>query len=75
MVKLTELRKKAGMTQIDLAVKSHVSYSTITKIERGVLVPSLRVILKLAAAMAEALGQSREAVIVELLSSYEFEQI
>lgn len=34
--KLKQLRKQAGLTQMELAEKSGISYSYITKLENGV---------------------------------------
>ena len=40
MRNLRQLREERGWTQLDLAVRLGVSLSTITKWERGVVVPS-----------------------------------
>ena len=47
--RLRELRKRAGMTQRELADKVNVSFTYISKIEKGVAThPSKSVVLKLA---------------------------
>lgn len=50
-VNLRSLRLKRHMSLHDLAKESHVAKSTISKIENGVLTPSIRVLCKLCNAL------------------------
>lgn len=56
---IADLRKKAGMTQIDLANKLNVSNKTISKWERAVGYPDVTVIAK----MAEVFGVSTDELL------------
>lgn len=44
---IAEIRKDKGLTQIQLAVRCNVSQQSISKIEKGVITPSLAVALQL----------------------------
>lgn len=44
---IAEIRKDKGLTQIELAEKCNVSQQSISKIEKGVITPSLTVALQL----------------------------
>lgn len=56
---LKELRKNAGLTQLELANKVGMSISAISLYEKGVRTPSVDVLFKL----AEILGVSVEDVL------------
>lgn len=57
-LKIKELRKQQKLTQRDLAKKSGVSYSTLTKIETGVVQNStIELLKKLATALGTTLDQ------------------
>lgn len=48
-IKIKSLRQKVGLSQDDLARKSNVAYTTLTKIETGVIKsPSVFVVSKIA---------------------------
>ncbi len=49
--RLRELRQKRGLTQIDLAERMGMPQGRISEIERGLHVPNLDTILRLAAAL------------------------
>lgn len=49
--RLRELRKKAGITQHDLALSSGLTDAYISNLENGFAVPSLTTILRLAVAL------------------------
>lgn len=49
MNRVKELRKAAGLTQLDLAERVHVSRQTIISLEKGSYVPSLELALDIAA--------------------------
>jgi len=54
---LKRIRTKQGLTQDDLAKKANIKYSTLTKIEGGVVTkPSVQTIVKI----AKSLGVSVE---------------
>ena len=54
------IRTKQGLTQDDLAKKADIKYSTLTKIEGGVVTkPSVQTIAKI----AKSLGLSIEALL------------
>lgn len=56
-VRIKKLRTKAGLTQEGLARKADIPYTTLTKVESGVIKnPSVKVIAKI----ADALGVSIE---------------
>lgn len=57
-VAVTELRKNARISQRDLAEKAGVSKSTITRIEKGNMNPSLKTLDKLGAAVGKHLSIS-----------------
>lgn len=57
-VAVTELRKNARISQRDLAEKAGVSKSTITRIEKGNMNPSLKTLDKLGAAVGKYLSIS-----------------
>lgn len=44
---VAEIRKDKGLTQIELAEKCNVSQQSISKIEKGIIDPSLSVALQL----------------------------
>lgn len=44
---IAQIRKNKGLTQIQLAVRCNVSQQSISKIEKGVITPSLTVALQL----------------------------
>lgn len=44
---IAQIRKNKGLTQIQLAVRCNVSQQSISKIEKGVITPSLAVALQL----------------------------
>lgn len=44
---IADIRKDKGLTQIELAEKCNVSQQSISKIEKGVITPSLTVALQL----------------------------
>ena len=51
-VRIKKLRAKAGLTQEGLARKADIPYTTLTKVESGVIKnPSVQVIAKIAAAL------------------------
>jgi len=51
-IKIKSLRQKAGFSQDELARKSDVAYTTLTKIETGVIKsPSVFVVAKIAKAL------------------------
>lgn len=51
-IKIKTLRQKAGLSQDELARKSDVAYTTLTKIETGVIKsPSVFVVEKIAKAL------------------------
>lgn len=54
-VAVTALRKKARISQRDLAVKANVSKSTIARIENGNMNPTLQMLDKLGAAVGKHL--------------------
>lgn len=54
-VSLMHAREQAGLSQAQLAEKSHISRSTINRIEQGRLNPSLRTLESLAQAMGKKL--------------------
>ena len=49
--RLTELRKKRGMTIEELKEAAEMSFTFISDMERGVKVPSLTTLIRLAAAL------------------------
>ena len=60
--KIQTIRKKLGFTQDELSRKADVPYTTLTKIEIGVIkAPSVFVIVKI----AQALGTTVEELISE----------
>jgi len=57
---IKRLRAKQGLTQDDLAKKANIKYSTLTKLEGGVVTkPSVQTVAKI----AKALGVSMEDLI------------
>ena len=59
-IKIKSLRQKAGLSQDELARKADVAYTTLTKIETGIIKsPSIFV----AAKIAKALGVSIEELL------------
>ena len=51
-IKIKSLRQKAGLSQDELARKSDVTYTTLTKVETGVIKsPSVFVVAKIAKAL------------------------
>lgn len=51
-IKIKSLRQKAGLSQDELARKSDVAYTTLTKIETGIIKsPSVFVVEKIAKAL------------------------
>lgn len=44
---IAEIRKDKGLTQIELAVRCNISQQSISKIEKGIIDPSLSVALQL----------------------------
>lgn len=59
--KIKKLRLKDGLTQEGLARKADIPYTTLTKVESGVIKnPSVKVIAKI----AEALGVAMEDLVV-----------
>ena len=57
---IKRIRAKQGLTQDDLARKANIKYSTLTKIEGGVVTkPSVQTIAKI----AQSLGVSMEELI------------
>ncbi|WP_102225656.1 helix-turn-helix domain-containing protein [Acidimangrovimonas sediminis] len=54
--RLKALRKGAGLTLVDLSARSAVSVSSISKIENGMLSPTLDVILKLCDGLEVSIG-------------------
>ncbi len=60
--KIKKLRLKDGLTQEGLARKADIPYTTLTKVESGVIKnPSVKVIAKI----AEALGAAIEDLVVK----------
>lgn len=55
LVELSDIRRESNLTQKELAEKTGLSQSTIAKIERGSINPSINNILKLLAAMGKTL--------------------
>lgn len=45
--KITKIRKDKGLTQIELAKKCNISQQSISKIEKGIITPSLTVAFQL----------------------------
>jgi len=59
-IKIKSLRQKAGLSQDELARKSDVAYTTLTKVETGIIKsPSVFVIAKI----AKSLGVSVDELI------------
>lgn len=59
-VRIKKLRTKTGLTQEGLARKADIPYTTLTKVESGVIKnPSVKVIAKI----ADALGVSMENLV------------
>ncbi|MDD4874611.1 MAG: helix-turn-helix transcriptional regulator [Dehalococcoidales bacterium] len=56
MVKLKILRENQGLTQVQLAAKAGVGYSTIQKTEYGLSFPTYQVLDKLAKALDVAIS-------------------
>jgi transcriptional regulator with XRE-family HTH domain len=57
---IKRLRSKQGLTQDDLAKKANIKYSTLTKLEGGVVTkPSVQTIAKI----AKALGVQMEELV------------
>ena len=56
---LEMIRKKRGLTQMELAGRLNIRQSTISNIETGIRAPSLRLLCKL----AEALGVTVDELI------------
>ncbi|PJM73609.1 transcriptional regulator [Bifidobacterium primatium] len=54
-VALMQARENAGLTQDELAEKSHISRTTINRIENGRISPSFRTLEALAQAMGKKL--------------------
>jgi len=54
--RVKQLRKAEGLTLVELAARSGVSVSSISKIENGALSPTLDVILKLCDGLSVAIG-------------------
>ena len=48
---LTQIRKEKGLTQEELAFKSELEYSQISRIERGVINTSISQVYKIAKAL------------------------
>ena len=59
---IVKLRKKRGLTQLELSKKVGVSQSMIAQIERGTKVPALT----LGKAIADVLGCSIDALVTDL---------
>ena len=57
--KLAELRKQAGLSQVELAELSHIRQSRISEFETG-RIPTANMTLKTAVTLAEALGVHAE---------------
>ena len=59
-IRIKKLRTKAGLTQEGLARKADIPYTTLTKVESGVIKnPSVQVIVKI----ADALGVTMENLV------------
>jgi len=59
-IRIKKLRTKAGLTQEGLARKANIPYTTLTKVESGVIKnPSVQVIVKI----ADALGVTMENLV------------
>ena len=57
-VAVTELRKKAGLSQRDFAAKANASKSTIARIENGNMSPTLNMLDKIGAAVGKHISIS-----------------
>lgn len=62
---IQRIRKKRGMTQEQLAEKTDVSSNSISRIERGQLVPALSTLI----AICNALGMGADAVLAAYISA------
>lgn len=60
-IKLKEARKTAGLTQLELSMRSGVSQNMITYIEQGKRGPALKTILKLCEALDISLADLLDA--------------
>ena len=54
---IADLRRKKGMSQLDLAVKCEVQELTISRIENGRTNPTVRTLLKIAKALGVPLSE------------------
>lgn len=59
---LRHLRKLAGLTLKETAAAADTSVAYLSKVETGRLIPSTAYVAQVAAALAEKLGSSDEAV-------------
>ena len=57
LIRIKQLRQKTGLTQAQLAQKSGVSQSVITKIERGKIEPSYTIAKKIFITLEEELAK------------------
>jgi len=55
LVELKKLRKKEGLTQVQLAKKAALPRTTITKIESGTYNPTINTLMSIAVAMGKKL--------------------
>lgn len=62
---IQRIRKERGMTQEQLAEKTDVSSNSISRIERGQLVPALSTLI----AICNALGMGADAVLAAYISA------
>lgn len=62
---IQHIRKERGMTQEQLAEKTDVSSNSISRIERGQLVPALSTLI----AICNALGMGADAVLAAYISA------
>lgn len=62
---IQRIRKERGMTQEQLAEKTDVSSNSVSRIERGQLVPALSTLI----AICNALGMGADAVLAAYISA------
>ncbi len=70
MERLAELRKRAGMTQSQLAYATDLAHSGISQYERGVKIPTASSLRRLADVLSEAVGLPVGVVLNELTWEY-----
>ena len=62
---IQRIRKERGMTQEDLADKSGITSNTVSRIERGLLIPALPTLIDI----CNALGTSADSILAAYITA------